>query len=340
MFNKNRKRINELQHRLSVLEGGAGVVSEHRARIEKLEQIAPAIGGLEQRVSAISTLEQRLSALESGGSAISENALLIANLEQRIANLKQRLSSLESNLVSASSSSAPALPATAEEQVQKFETRKSYSIEAEDLLLETVFLVVLKRYGPGTYVDIGAAHPVQHSNTYFFYERGWSGLCVEPNPEFYELYKVLRPRDHALNIGVAKRSGSLRYHRFEHPLINGFFGQDLVDRHVASGQTYLGSSDVPCLSVDEFLNTKIDGPVDLLNIDVETMDAALLAAWNWEACRPKVICAEIHTPSIESMLETDVAKILKAAGYTAMCRGWLSAIFVDGKLGTTEPWNT
>src|SRR5208337_5296989 len=213
-------------------------------------------------------------------------------LVERVAVLRASHNNLEQRLLD----NSRVLP---KEQVQKFEARKSYSIEAEDLLVETVFLVVLKQYGPGTYLDIGAAHPVQHSNTYFFYERGWSGVCVEPNPEFYELYKVLRPRDQALNIGVAKRSGALRYHRFTQPLINGFFGQDLIDRHVASGEIYLGSSDVPCLSVDEFLNAKIDAPLDFLNIDVETLDAEILAAWNWRVCRPKVICAEIHTPSIE-----------------------------------------
>jgi hypothetical protein len=75
------------------------------------------------------------------------------------------------------------------------------------------------------YPDIGAAHPVQHSNTFHFYERGWSGLCVEPNPEFFALYRTYRPRDRAFNLGLSPESGTLRYHRFASHLINGFLGK-------------------------------------------------------------------------------------------------------------------
>ena len=319
---------NRLAERVAALRGDHDNISAEHNRL--VERVAALRGDHDNISAEHNRLVERVAALRGDHD----------NISAEHNRLVERVAGLRGDHDNISAEHNRALPGTAEEQAQKFETRKSYSIEAEDLLLETVFCVVLKQYGPGTYLDVGAAHPVQHSNTYFFYERGWRGTCVEPNPEFYDLYKVLRPRDQALNVGVAKHSGSLRYHRFAHPLINGFYGQDLVDRHVASGEIYLGSSDVPCLSVDELLNTKIDAPVDLLNIDVETLDAELLAAWNWQICRPKVVCAEIHTPSIESMLEFDVAKILRAAGYTAMCRGWLSAIFVDGNLTTTEPWNT
>jgi hypothetical protein len=213
-------------------------------------------------------------------------------------------------------------------KIEEFPVRRSYSIEAEDLLAETIFAGVLKHNGAGTYLDIGAAHPVQHSNTFHFYQRGWSGLCVEPNPEFYALYKVYRPRDRAFHVGLSPKSGTLRYHRFESHLINGFFGQDLIDRHIASGENYQGYSDVECLGVGEFLRTSIDRPIDFLNIDVELMDAELLTAWDWAACRPSVICAEIHTLTIKSMLECDVATILEKVGYSAISRGWLSTIFV------------
>ena len=34
----------------------------------------------------------------------------------------------------------------------------------------------------GVYVDIGAFDPVECSNTWQFYKRGWRGLLVEPLP--------------------------------------------------------------------------------------------------------------------------------------------------------------
>jgi FkbM family methyltransferase len=231
-----------------------------------------------------------------------------------------------------------ARPASSSDAIgPQFRTHRSYSIEAEDLLVQTVFSVVLKQHRAGTYLDIGAAHPIEHSNTYLFYERGWSGICVEPNPEFHALYRRYRPRDEALNIGISPdATGPLRYHRFKTDLINGFFGQDMVDRHISSGEIYLGHSNVPCLNIGDFLRTQINRPIDFLNIDVETLDARILGAWDWEACRPAVICAEIHTTDIPAMLKSDVATVLTNARYMAMCRGWLSTIFVaNERLGSS-----
>lgn len=216
--------------------------------------------------------------------------------------------------------------------------RESYSIEAEDLLIETLFLAVLKKHTPGTYLDIGAAHPIDHSNTYKFYRAGWRGVCVEPNPNFFSLYHSLRPEDRAYNVGISDRSGLLKYHRFTEPLINGFFGQSLVDAHKSRGEIYLGSTDVTCVNIKDFLATGVAGKeIDLLNIDVETLDATILKNWDWSICRPKVICAEIHTSTVRSMLQTDVATILEAAGYNAVSRGWMSTIFVDGALLADGP---
>ena len=54
----------------------------------------------------------------------------------------------------------------------------------------------------GFYVDVGAYHPKLLSNTYLFYKKGWRGICVDPNPEMASLFRVARPRDVFLNVGV------------------------------------------------------------------------------------------------------------------------------------------
>lgn len=45
----------------------------------------------------------------------------------------------------------------------------------------------------GVFVDIGAYDGVTGSNTYFFEnEKGWSGLCIEPQPNMFEKLKATR----------------------------------------------------------------------------------------------------------------------------------------------------
>lgn len=47
----------------------------------------------------------------------------------------------------------------------------------------------------GSYLDIGAHHPTNSSNTYLFYEMGWRGICVDPIEANINLHKILRPDD-------------------------------------------------------------------------------------------------------------------------------------------------
>src|SRR5260221_7249446 len=44
----------------------------------------------------------------------------------------------------------------------------------------------------GVFVDIGAHDGIFYSNTKFFEELGWQGLCIEPIPEVFEQLKKNR----------------------------------------------------------------------------------------------------------------------------------------------------
>ena len=76
----------------------------------------------------------------------------------------------------------------------------SYSQCGEDLIIEFI-MGVLGVVRP-TYLDIGANDPIVLSNTYHFYKKGCSGVCVEPNPPVFEKLRKTRKRDTCLNIGV------------------------------------------------------------------------------------------------------------------------------------------
>jgi hypothetical protein len=80
----------------------------------------------------------------------------------------------------------------------------SYAQNFEDVLLNRVFGGV----NYGFYVDIGAYHPVDDNVTKAFYDRGWSGLNIEPGEVFPEL-AAARPRDINLNMAVYDRGGEI-----------------------------------------------------------------------------------------------------------------------------------
>ena len=59
-----------------------------------------------------------------------------------------------------------------------------YSQTGEDAILAHL----LFDHDCGFYVDVGAFHPIQYSNTYYFYRRGWTGINIEPTPGQIDLF--------------------------------------------------------------------------------------------------------------------------------------------------------
>jgi len=94
----------------------------------------------------------------------------------------------------------------------------SFSQEGEDIILSRLF----NDKKNGFYVDVGAHHPFRFSNTYKFYEKGWSGINIEPNPEDFHLFSKYRNRDININAGVGSNDGTLTYFMFNEPALNTF----------------------------------------------------------------------------------------------------------------------
>jgi len=81
---------------------------------------------------------------------------------------------------------------------------KSSSQYYEDLIIDRL----LNHKKNGIYLDIGANDPDILSNTKRFYDRGWSGVNIEPDTELYNKLLKHRSRDINLNIGISSGGGS------------------------------------------------------------------------------------------------------------------------------------
>ena len=73
----------------------------------------------------------------------------------------------------------------------------SYAQNMEDVLLWRCF----KDLENGTYIDVGANDPSEDSVTKAFYDRGWSGINIEPIQRHHDDLTAQRPRD--INLRVA-----------------------------------------------------------------------------------------------------------------------------------------
>ncbi len=185
----------------------------------------------------------------------------------------------------------------------KFEGGSFHGEYYEDYVLSSV----LDGVASGTYIDVGANHPIEYNVTALFYERGWHGITIEPNPEFIPLYAKLRPRDVHLNLGIASAAGTMTFYRVTDPpggdgtyAAGGLSTFDPADarRWRRAGLT-VSESVVPVTTLNQVLEQRPLEEITILSIDVEGFEKQVLESIDLRRHRPLVIVVEACVPGTE-----------------------------------------
>src|SRR5262249_47509465 len=110
----------------------------------------------------------------------------------------------------------------------------SYTQNLEDFHLSLAFAGL----PTGTYVDVGGGHPIADNVSFWFYERGWNGVVIEPQPELADLYKQLRPRDRVVRGLIGREEGEIDFYLVDR--LHGFSTtvQHHADKAKAFGVDY------------------------------------------------------------------------------------------------------
>lgn len=198
---------------------------------------------------------------------------------------------------------------------------KSYSQVGEDLQIAYYLGSGDDRH----YIDVGCLWPVTHSNTYYFYERGGQGLCIDPNPEVGPEYSEKRPRDLFVNCGVGADVGEMPYVMHANPVFNTFSPERAreVERKAAEkpGRRAVREVSTPVkplsLIIDEtgFLE-RVDGRIDFLSVDVEGLEAEVLQGVDFDRVRPRLVVVEhLRRGRRDSVDNSDVVRAMARVGY-------------------------
>lgn len=203
----------------------------------------------------------------------------------------------------------------------------SYSQEGEDILLWRMIESFSKT--TGVYVDVGCNHPWKWSNTAFFYNQGWEGVVIDPNPEFSETFAKERPRDKFLNLGISNQSSKLTYHKFDISLYNTFLedkANELVKRGVVSKTGQIEVSVEPL--GDALQRIWPHGmAIDLLSIDAEGLDYQIIHSHNFEKFPVKYLIIETDTMDILRTAETPLVNYLRKKDFILTSKLHKSLIF-------------
>lgn len=213
-----------------------------------------------------------------------------------------------------------------------FFSRKSYAQEGEDLVVDRL----LEGKKSGFYVDVGCHHPFRFSNTYLFYKKNWSGICIDPLPGTAELFRKWRPRDKVIEMGISASPSNLTYYVFNEPALNTFDPSLAKERDGL--RTYKIDkkikirTDTLAAILDQY-NAPSD--IDFMSIDAEGLDLEVLKSNNWQKYRPKLVIAECFQDTLKGMATDPICVYLETQGYVAYAKTGNSIVFQQKKRNQT-----
>lgn len=204
---------------------------------------------------------------------------------------------------------------------------KSYSQEGEDMILSRVF----GDKKSGFYVDVGAHHPRRFSNTYIFYQRGWRGINIEPNPDMFKVFESERGRDKNLQMGVSEVEGVLTYHLFDEPALNSFDSQIVKERLSTTSYKVVGTKEVKVDRLENILREHVPGGqvIDFLTIDVEGLDFSVLKSNDWNCYRPKLVLVEALSQILEDTLDSEIYHFMRQHRYKLFAKTFNTLFFCE-----------
>lgn len=211
-------------------------------------------------------------------------------------------------------------------------SKSSYAQCGEDMIAD--FILTNLKINLPYYLDIGAHHPSYLSNTYFFYKKGATGVCIEPDPDLFAEIRKKRKRDLCINAGVGVTSATeADFYVMSSKTLNTF-SKDEAERYQSYGRQKIEKVyQVPLLPIGEILEKHLLKVPNFVSLDVEGLDYEIIQAFNLRQWRPEVFCIETitYTEDNSEEKENDIICHMLNNEYMVYADTYINTIFVDRK---------
>lgn len=214
--------------------------------------------------------------------------------------------------------------------ILKGQGKPSFSQVGEDRILDYLFQSL--GISKPSYLDIGANEPVHGSNTYFFYHRGSSGVCIEPEPSMYQKFKSVRERDTCLNIGIGLTEETSATLYVYPPKYSGWntFSKEEVDERKKNGYEPVRTIQIPLKNINQIIAQHCKKTPDFLSIDVEGLDFDILRSLDFGKYSPTAIVVETlrFGDTSNAQKRHDIIDFMLSKGYKIYADTFVNTIFL------------
>lgn len=162
---------------------------------------------------------------------------------------------------------------------------------------EFVYKNYFKERTDGTFVDIGAYDGVIGSNSLFFENLGWQGVCIEPNPEIFKKLQELRKCE-CVPYAISDKSETARFFQIKEGgpatlsgLVDEYSQQAIarINKEVNQEDQNFDYIDVECKTFESIVKYK---HIDYLSLDTEGNELKILQSIDYSEYFIDVITVE------------------------------------------------
>lgn len=215
-----------------------------------------------------------------------------------------------------------------------FFIKSTYSQAGEDSILAYIFRFLRIPIEEIDYIDLGANHAKEMSNSYYFYKRGAKGVLVEANPKLIPELKFYRHRDVILNNCIDISSGN----EVDFYVLSGD-GVSTTDLKAAEKfceispeLSIVDKIKVKTITYEDIVRDYLGKTPTILSIDIEGKDDKILKSIDFEHSRPLVIIVEMIEYSTKLSYNTknnSISEFMNSVEYDEYAFTGINSIFID-----------
>ena len=165
----------------------------------------------------------------------------------------------------------------------------SFAFTGEDRIIEGILKPIINE--SGFYVDVGCNHPKFLSNTYGLYRKGWKGLCIDANESLIKKYRLHRPKDIAVCEVISNKVKEIDFYQIENDVLSTLDQSNLKEAIKLDLQYKTVKRKTSTLT-SVLKQYNIGSDFDILSIDAEEHDFAVLSSLDFSLYHPKLIIVE------------------------------------------------